>query len=83
MIKLNGRTIVLQFSVFLTQWLLMIIGFYLLAMVIAPLRVVDTAFAFERYLDSALKGVIGVLMSVSWLYLWDRQVRVFFYRKNR
>ncbi len=83
MIKLNGRTTTLQFLVFLTQWLLMIIGFYLLAIVIAPLRVVEPTLAFGRYLDAALKAVVALLMSVFWLYLWDRQVRVFFYRRNR
>ncbi len=83
MIELNGRTTVLQFAVFLTQWLLMIIGFYLLAIVIAPLKVVEPTFAYERYLNAALKAFVALLMSVFWLYIWDRQVRVFFYRKNQ
>ncbi len=83
MIELNSRTIVLQFVVFLIQWSLMIVGFYILAFEIAPFRVVDPTFAFERYFDAALKAVVGLLMSVFWLYVWDRQVRVFFYRKNQ
>ena len=82
MSRLNSRTVLMQFLVFLTQWILMLLGFYLLAVVIAPARVLDSAFAFERYFDAALKATFALMMSVLWLFIWDRQVKVFFYRRK-
>ncbi len=80
---LNLRTIFFQLLVFLVQWLLMILGFYLLVAVIAPSRIFDTSYPFERFIDAALKALIAFLMSVFWLFVWDRQVRIFFYNKRR
>ena len=77
---MNSRTVLMQFLVFLTQWILMLLGFYLLALVIAPAKVLDPAFAFGRYFDAAFKATSALVMSLLWLFIWDRQVRAFFYR---
>ena len=78
---LNQRAITLQLIVFITQWALMIIGFGILALVVAPLRIqLDPSLG--RYFDAAVKGMIALLLSISWLFIWDRQVRLYFYRKK-
>lgn len=80
---MGRRTVVLQFLVFLVQWILMLCGFYLLAFVIAPLRPVGSIVGFGKYFDAGLKALAALLMSVTWLFLWDRQVRVLFFRKEK
>ncbi len=80
---MGQRTVVLQFSIFLVQWVLMLSGFYLLAFVIAPVRLLGSTFEFGKYVDAGLKGLAALIMSVAWLFLWDRQVRVLFYRKEK
>jgi hypothetical protein len=78
---MNQRAIALQLIVFVTQWGLMIIGFGILALVIAPLRLqLDPSLG--RYFDAAMKAVIALALSISWLFIWDRQVRLYFYRKR-
>ena len=78
---LNQRAITLQLIVFITQWALMIIGFGILALVVAPLHIqLDPSLG--RYFDAAVKGMIALLLSISWLFIWDRQVRLYFYRKK-
>ena len=80
----GGRiTVALQFLVFLTQWTLMILGFGLLATVVAPSRFLPPQIEDARYADAAIKGLVALVMSVFWLLVWDRQVRFFFYRKKR
>ncbi len=61
----------------------MIVGFGLLAVEIAPTRLVPPSVTYDRYLDAVVKAVIAVVMSVFWLFVWDRQVRLFFYRRER
>ncbi len=61
----------------------MLCGFYLLAEVIAPVRLFGSTFEFGKYVDAALKALAALLMSVTWLLLWDRQVRFLFFRKDR
>jgi len=81
---ISGRiTVALQFLVFLTQWVLMIAGFGLLAMEVAPSRLFPPGIENARYADAAIKGFVALVMSVFWLMVWDRQVRFFFYRKRR
>jgi hypothetical protein len=80
----GGRmTVALQFLVFLTQWTLMIVGFGLLATVVASSRLLPPGIENARYVDAAIKGLVALVMSVFWLLVWDRQVRFFFYRKRR
>jgi len=79
--RLNQRTVALQLLVFVTQWGLMIIGFGILAVVVAPLRLqLDPSLG--RYFDAGVKAMIALVLSISWLFIWDRQVRLYFYRKR-
>ena len=80
---MNRRTVIVQLFIFAIQWVLMVVGFGLLALVIAPAKLVDPSFPFERYVDAGIKALIALFLSVSWLFLWDKQVRVFFYRRER
>jgi len=71
----------LQLIVFVTQWGLMILGFGILALLVAPLRLqLDPSLG--RYFDAGVKAMIALILSTSWLYIWDRQVRLYFYRKR-
>jgi len=79
--RLNQRAVALQLLVFITQWGLMIIGFGILALIVAPLRIQSDP-SLGRYFDAAAKAMIALVLSISWLYIWDRQVRLYFYRKR-
>jgi len=79
--RLNQRAIVLQLVVFVTQWGLMIIGFGILALFVAPLRIQSDP-SLGRYFDAAVKAMIALVLSISWLFIWDRQVRLYFYKKG-
>jgi hypothetical protein len=79
--RLNQRAIALQLIIFLVQWTLMIAGFGILALIIAPLRIpVDPSLG--RYFGAAVKALIALVLSITWLSIWDRQVRLYFYRKS-
>ena len=79
--EVNRRAITLQFVIFVIQWGLMIVGFGVLALVIAPLRVITDP-SLGRFFDAGVKAGIALVLSVSWLFIWDRQVRIYFYRKG-
>lgn len=81
MTEMNRRAIALQFIIFAIQWGLIIIGFGVLALVIAPLRVITDP-GLGRFFDAGLKAGIALVLSVSWLFIWDRQVRIYFYRRS-
>ncbi len=81
MTRLNQRAVALQLLVFVTQWGLMIIGFGILALVVAPIRIQSNP-SLGRYFDAAAKAMIALVLSISWLFIWDRQVRLYFYRKR-
>ena len=81
MIGLNTRAVALQLIIFVTQWGLMIIGFGILASAVAPLRIQSDP-SLGRYFDAAVKAMIALVLSISWLFIWDRQVRLYFYRKR-
>ena len=78
---MNQRAIALQFIIFALQWGLMLIGFAILALIIAPLHL-PTDPSLGRYFDAGVKAVVALVLSVSWLFIWDRQVRIYFYRKG-
>jgi len=80
---MNWRVIVFQLGIFATQWVLMILGFGILTRLIAPVKLVSPGIAFGAYLDAAIKALIALGLSVFWLFLWDRQVRSYFYRHNK
>ena len=60
----------------------MLIGFGLLSQNIAPAKLLDPNFPFGRYFDAGIKALVALFLSVVWLFLWDRQVRVLFYRRK-
>ncbi len=71
----------MQLIVFVTQWALMIIGFGVLALLVAPLHLqLDPSLG--RYFDAAVKAMIALVLSISWLFIWDRQVRLYFDRER-
>ena len=78
---MNQRAIALQFTIFAVQWGLMMLGFAILAFIIAPLHI-PTDPSLGRYFDAGLKAVFALVLSVFWLFIWDRQVRIYFYRKG-
>jgi hypothetical protein len=78
---LNQRAVALQLIIFVTQWGLMIIGFGILASIVAPLRIHSDP-SLGRYFDAAVKAMIALVLSISWLFIWDREVRLYFYRKR-
>ena len=80
---MNQRTVSIQIFIFLAQWVLMIIGFGLLAEVLAPVKLVPSYVAYDRVLDSTVKAGAALVMSIFWLYVWDRQVRYLIYRRER
>ncbi len=61
----------------------MIAGFGLLSVVIAPAKIFPSSIASYRYLEAGLKAIIATVMSIFWLFVWDRQVRFLFYRRDR
>jgi len=80
-IGLNTRAVALQLIIFVTQWGLMIIGCGILASAVAPLRIQSDP-SLGRYFDAPVKAMIALVLSISWLFIWDRQVRLYFYRKR-
>lgn len=80
---MNKRAVAIQVLIFSIQWALMLIGFALLAIVLAPTRLIPSDVPFERIIDSIAKAGMALVMSVFWLYVWDRQVRVLIYREER
>ena len=71
----------MQLIIFVIQWTLMIAGFAILTLIIAPLRIPSDV-SVGRYFDAGLKAIIALVLSVTWLFFWDRQVRIYFYRKS-
>jgi len=60
----------------------MLLGFGLIAKFIAPRAFFPETIPVLRYLDAATKAALGLLLSVTWLFIWDRQVRVFFFSRK-
>ncbi len=72
----------IQYAIFVSQWVLMIIGFGILTRYIAPLNLIPTDQTFGRLFDAGFKGLVALGLSVVWLFIWDRQVRSYFYRRE-
>jgi hypothetical protein len=79
---MNARILGIQMLIFLVQWTLMILGFGLLTQFIATTRLIPSYVSYDRVLDSALKAGIALVMSVFWLYVWDRQVRHLIFKRE-
>jgi len=61
----------------------MIIGFGILTKYIAPLNLVSPDQTLGRLLDAGVKGLIALSLSAVWLFIWDRQVRFYFHRREK
>ncbi len=79
---MNKRAVAYQLLVFVTQWALMILGFEILSGVVAPFRFLESSLPFGRYFDAGVKGLIALVLSVAWLFIWDLQVRLYFFRRR-
>jgi hypothetical protein len=61
----------------------MVLGFGILIKVVVPLKFLGPGLPFGEYFDAGLKAIIALALSVVWLFVWDRQVRIYFYRHRR
>jgi hypothetical protein len=80
---LNTRVIAYQLGIFIIQWGLMILGFGILTKIVAPLKILAPSLPLGTYFDAGVKALIALAFSVTWLLVWDRQVRYYFYRHRR
>ncbi|OLB70839.1 hypothetical protein AUI06_05700 [archaeon 13_2_20CM_2_52_21] len=80
---MNKRAVGYELVVFVTQWGLILIGFGILTKLVAPLNLLDTTLSLGRIFDAGMKGLIALILSVAWLFIWDRQVRRYFQRRPR
>ena len=80
---MNTRVIAYQIGIFTIQWGLMLLGFGILTRIIAPIHLLGSGLPFGSYFDAGIKALIALSLSVVWLYIWDRQVRYYFYRHNK
>ena len=80
---MNIRAVGYELVVFVTQWGLMLFGFGVLTKFIAPLNLVSPSMFLGLYFDAAVKGLFALVLSVTWLFVWDRQVRLYFHRRGK
>lgn len=80
---MNYRVVAYQVGIFVIQWGLMILGFGILTKIIAPLKLLEPNLPLGTYFDAGVKALVALAFSVIWLFLWDRQVRVYFYRHRK
>ena len=80
---MNARAVGYELVVFATQWGMMLLGFGILTEIVAPLNLLDPILALGRYFDAGVKGLVALVLSVAWLFIWDRQVRLYFQRPTK
>lgn len=80
---MNARVVLYQYMIFLIQWGLMIVGFGILTKYVAQLNLLSPNLPFGRYFDAGVKGLVALGFSVIWLFIWDRQVRFYFYKRGK
>ena len=80
---MNRRAVGYELVVFVTQWGLMLIGFGVLTKFVAPLNLLNPSLSLDLYFDAAAKALIALVLSVTWLLIWDRQVRFYFHRRGK
>ena len=70
-------------GIFVIQWGLMILGFGILTKIVAPLKLLGPNLPLGAYFDAGVKSLVALAFSVIWLFLWDKQVRFYFYRHRK
>ena len=80
---MNVPAVGYEVGVFVTQWGLMLLGFGILTEIVAPLNLIDPTLSLGRYFDAGVKGLVALVLSVAWLFIWDRQVRLYFQRRRK
>jgi hypothetical protein len=80
---MNTRAISYEIVVFVSQWGLMLLGFGILTKLVAPLDLLNPSLSLGLYFDAAIKALIALVLSVAWLFIWDRQVRLFFRKRGK
>ena len=80
---MNTRAIGFELVVFVSQWGLMLLGFGILTKLVAPLDLLNPSLSLGLYFDAAIKALIALVLSVAWLFIWDRQVRLYFRRRGK
>ena len=76
------RVVILQCLIFTVEWALMLLGLGLIVAFVVPFTLIPESSLINRYFDAAVQAFIGLLLSLLWLYIWDRQVRIFFFRRS-
>jgi len=61
----------------------MILGFGILTKIVAPLNLLAPSLSLGEYFDAGVKALAALALSLVWLFVWDRQVRYYFYRHRR
>jgi hypothetical protein len=61
----------------------MIAGFGILSRILGPVHPFENTLPEGRYVDAVLKGLTALFFSVAWLFIWDKQVRIYFYRRSK
>ena len=82
-LTMNTHAIGYELVVFLSQWGLMLLGFGILTKLVAPLDLLNPSLSLGLYFDAAIKALIALVLSVAWLFIWDRQVRLYFRRRGK
>jgi len=80
---MNRRAVGNELVVFVTQWGLMLVGFGILTKFVAPLNLLNPSLSLGLYFDAAVKALVALVLSVTWLFVWDRQVRLYFHRRGK
>ncbi len=80
---MNRHAVGNELVVFVTQWGLMLVGFGILTKFVAPLNLLNPSLSLGLYFDAAVKALIALIFSVTWLFVWDRQVRLYFHRRGK
>lgn len=76
------KVVALQSLIFTVEWGLMLVGFGLISVLIVPYPIFPESGSIYRFLNAGLKALFGLMLSLVWLFVWDRQVRIFFYRRR-
>ena len=79
---MKPKVVALQSLIFTVEWGLMLVGFGLISVLIVPYPIFPESGSIYRFLNAGLKALFGLMLSLVWLFVWDRQVRTFFYRRR-